>query len=140
MQSACRLDQPSDFLRAQYARRPVMGVMRVRYGIDRQPPFQHTPEKEPQGGNMIHDRADRQLSFVQQMSLPLPYVIEAEPVGPLVEVSCKSLDSAEIAAYSFRREVTTLEFPPASVCEVGSQDLLPRNSLSVEFKLELEGA
>lgn len=35
LQSACRIDQASDFVRAQYARRSMMRVLRVRYGVDR---------------------------------------------------------------------------------------------------------
>src|SRR6185437_9568351 len=58
---------------------------------------------------MIDDRADGQLPLVQQMCLPLANVIGAEPIRRLAEILCEPLDSAEIAAYSFRREVTTLE-------------------------------
>jgi hypothetical protein len=50
---------------------------------------------------MIHDRTHGQLSFVQQMGLPLPYVVGPEPIGRLAEVLCESLDSADVAAYRF---------------------------------------
>lgn len=38
------------------------------------------PEKEAQRGHMIDIRADGEFSFVQQMRLPLPTVIDAEPI------------------------------------------------------------
>jgi hypothetical protein len=50
---------------------------------------------------MIHDRADGQLSFMQQMGLSLSDVIGAKSIGRLAEVSCEPLDSADVAAYSF---------------------------------------
>jgi hypothetical protein len=46
LQSARCLDQASHFVRAQHARCSVMSVLRVRDGIDGQPPFQRTPKKE----------------------------------------------------------------------------------------------
>ena len=64
-QSACCLDQASHFLRAQYAWRPMMVVLRVRYRVHRQTPFQHTPKKEAQCGNVIDHRAYGQLPFVK---------------------------------------------------------------------------
>ncbi len=59
---------------------------------------------------MIDDRADSEFPFMQQMSLPLSNMIGAESIGPFIKISCEPLDSAEIAAYSFGREVATLEF------------------------------
>lgn len=71
--------------------------------------FSTRRKKEAHGGDVIDDRADSQLSFVQQMGLPLSNMIRAEPIRWLAEILREPLDSAEIAAYSFGREVTTLE-------------------------------
>jgi len=45
------------------------------------------PKEETQAGHVIHHGSYRQLSFMQKVSLPLPYVVEAESVRRLPEVS-----------------------------------------------------
>ncbi len=107
-----------------------MCVLRVRYGIDRQSSFQYAPKKEAECRHTVYDRADGELSFMQQMGLPLTDVIGAEPIGRLAEESRESLDSAEIAAYSLRREVTTLEFFQHHFAKTGHRDLLATRTLS----------
>jgi hypothetical protein len=63
-----------------------MSVPGIGYGVGRKSPLQDAPEEEPHGGNLIHDCADGQFPFVQQMSLPLPDMIRAQSIGRFTEV------------------------------------------------------
>jgi hypothetical protein len=61
--------------------------------------LQHAAKAETQGGNAIHDRADCQLSFAQQMRRPLSDVVRAEPIRRFSEVARELLDCAKVTAY-----------------------------------------
>jgi hypothetical protein len=100
LQVAGRVDQAGHFIRAQHAWCPVMRVLGIGYRVGRKPPFEDTPEEEAHGGDLIHYCADGQLSFVQQMSLPLPDMIRAQSIGRFTEVARETLDGAKVTAYS----------------------------------------
>jgi hypothetical protein len=61
-------------------------VLGIRYGVRQKSSLQDATEEEPHGGNLIHDSADGQFPFVQQMSLPLPDMIRAQLIGRFTEV------------------------------------------------------
>src|SRR3984957_12759832 len=101
-----------------------MRVLGIRYGIGRKSPLQDAPEKEPQGGNLIHDCADGQLPSVQQMSLPLPDMIRAQFIGRFAEVPGETLDGTKVTTCCSFREVTSLEFLQHYFSKMGHRDLL----------------
>jgi hypothetical protein len=55
--------------------------------------------------------------------LPLADVFRTELIGRLTEVAGEPLDGADVSAYSFRREVTSLEFLQHDFAKTSHRDL-----------------
>ena len=79
----------------------MMRVLGVGYRVGWKTAFQCAPKEETQGRNVIHHRSHRQLSFMQQMSLPLADMLWAQLIGRLAEKAREPLDGADVTAYSF---------------------------------------
>jgi len=77
-----------------------MRVLGIGYGVGRKSALQDAPEEETHSCDLIYDRTDGQLPFVQQVSLILSDVIWAQLIGRLAEVSRETLDGAKVTAYS----------------------------------------
>ena len=81
--------------------RPMMGVLGVGNGVGRKASLQRTHEEEPQSGRLRHHRSYRQLTFVQQMGLPLADMFRTELIGRLTKMFREPLDCTDVRAYSF---------------------------------------
>src|SRR6516225_1530050 len=104
-------------------------VLRVWYGIRWEPALQCSDIEKPQCRNLADHGFCLQLSFVQQVGLILPDMLRAEPIEWLVEIAREPLDSADVSAYSFCGEVTSLEFLQHDFAKSGHRDLLVTRTL-----------
>jgi len=67
-------------------------VLRVRYRVRWETALQCAHEEEAQASCLRHDRADRQLAFVQQVGLIPPDVVGTELIWRLAEIASEPLD------------------------------------------------
>jgi hypothetical protein len=107
----------------------VARVLRVRNGVGWKAPLQYASKEKTHRRNLICDRSDGQLALVKQMSLILSDVIRAQLIWRLTEVARKTLDGAEVTAYSGGREVTSLEFLQHNFAKMGHRDLLVTHTI-----------
>src|SRR3990172_9478359 len=106
--SASRVDEPCDFVLAQYRRQAnLLGVGSLGHAPR---PLECLDEEKPQSSQVLGNAARRELSLAEQMGLILPDVLGPQPVRRTVEVAGKISDRADVAACGPRRVVATLEF------------------------------
>ena len=103
------IDQSGDLLWAEDARQSSRPLR-----IGRQAQVPGSPERleveESQRRQTLAHRIVGELAIAKQVRLIAPNLVRSESAGRLLEVACKILHHAEIAASGARGIVATLEF------------------------------
>src|SRR3989304_3050090 len=102
--SARRVDEPCDFVLAQYRRQAkhLLGVGSLGHAPR---PLEGLDEEKPQSSQVLGHAARRELSLAEQMGLILADVLGPQSVRRTVEVAGKISDRADVAACGPRRVV-----------------------------------
>src|SRR5271157_859152 len=101
-----RVQEPRDFLRARHNGK----FLRLPAGwdvvFDDPRPFEGDGIDKPQSGHGDRNRAGRQSSLLNQVNLPRPYLVLAQPFGRLAEMAGEPRNLLDISSLCQRREVT----------------------------------